>query len=166
MKKTLILIVITLFSVIGTNAQKSVGYVSLANSSNDPAQYLINNFENQKAKYIGQPLSKILNDLELKISTHSAISRVASGMTGRDKRYIAGINLNFYDMSEFRKKTNAERKTMKFYAITIYTKELLLSEEYYSLIRKNLLYSIEDLRALYAGKNYLVDKIEVTTSYN
>ena len=52
MKKYLLSFIITLIAVAFANAQKTPGYIPLANSNNDPAQYLINNFENQKAKYI------------------------------------------------------------------------------------------------------------------
>lgn len=164
MKKVIILIVITLFSMVTTNAQKSANYVSLVNSNNDPAQYLKNNFENQSTKYIGQPLSKIFNDLDLKILSSSPINRVAPGMTGRDKKYIAGIYLCFYDRNEFMKKTKEERKQMKCYALMIYTKDLLLRSEYETLLFKNPLNIDADIKALYLSKNYLVDKIEVIIS--
>ena len=151
--------------MITTNAQKSANYISLVNSNNDPAQYLKNNFENQKDKYIGQPLYKVLNDLELKIISHSAINRVAPGMTGVDKRSIAGVYLCFSDQSEFMKKTKEERKQMKFYALMIYTKDLLLRSEYETLLFKKPINTDADIKALYASKNYLVEKIEVITSF-
>jgi len=138
MKKYLISFVFTLIGVAFVNAQKTLGYIPLANSNNDPAQYLINNFENQKAKYIGQPISKILNNLELKILSHSPLNRVPSGMTGKDKRYIVGVYLRFYNTDEFIRKTDAERKQMKFYSFTIRTKDLLLREEYEALYLKIL----------------------------
>lgn len=88
MKKIIIVIAISVFSVFTANAQKSANYIPFANSNNDTLQYLANNFRNQKLKYIGQPLSKIFNDLELKILYHSPINRVPSGNEG-------GANINW-----------------------------------------------------------------------
>lgn len=55
-------------------------------------------------------------------------------MTGRDKRNTAGIGLGFYNDNEWNRKTKKERDVMQFYAVTIYTKELLLRSEYETLI--------------------------------
>jgi len=166
MKKIIIIIAISIFSVIATNAQKSANYVSFANSNKDTLQYLKNNFENQKAKYIGKPLSKIFNDLELKILNHSPINRVPPGMTGRDKRNIAGISLGFYNDNEWNRKTKEEREVMKLFSVTIYTKVLLLRSEYETLIFKNPTNIDTDVKALYSGTNYVVENIEVTPYVN
>ncbi len=167
MKKIIIIIAISIFSVIATNAQKSTNYVSFANSNKDTLQYLKNNFENQKAKYIGQPLSKIFNDLELKILYHYPINRVAPGMTGVDKRNIAGISLSFYNHNEYRKLTNIDdKKSMQLFSVTIYTKELLLRSEYNTLLPKDSQDCDAKLKALYSGTNYVVENIEVTPYLN
>lgn len=166
MKKAIIIIVITLFWVSAANAQKSVNYVSFANSNNDTLQYLKNNFENQKTKYIGQPLSKIFNDLELKILDLFPINRVAPGMTGMDKRNIAGISLSFYNPSEYKRKTYEDRQYMKLYSVTIYTTTLLLRSEYKTISSINNLNLDTDVKALYSGNNYVVADIEVTPYVN
>ena len=108
----------------------------------------------------------IFNDLELKVLNRAAISRINPGVTGTDKRYIAGISLGFFNESEFMKKTSAERKQMKFYVLRIYTKDLLLRSVFDSLNFKDPVNLDADIRALYNSNNYIVDKIEVVTAYN
>jgi len=166
MKNIIIVLVISLFSVISANAQKSANYISLANSNNDTLQYLNNNFIMQKAKYLGQPLSKILNDLELKIVDCYSIDYVPPGLTAEDVENIAGLNLGVYNLNEFDSYFRDRIPYGKRYTLSVNTKELMPRSEYETLIFKNPANVDADVKALYSGSNYVVADIEVTPYVN
>jgi hypothetical protein len=64
----------------------------LATFNKDTLQYLITNFENQKAKYIGKPIGMVFNDLELEIKGQSRINQ-----SPLSTKYFAGVILYLYN---------------------------------------------------------------------
>jgi hypothetical protein len=169
MKKHIITFIISLISVAFMNAQKTQGYITLANSNKDTLQYLINNFENQKLKYIGKPMTTIFNDLELSIKEHLSLQQNPA-----NKKYLAGVILKFYNVDAYQvlphEKQKEFYKNMKNYEIYIETVEAIKSIDYISIIRQNgnLNWS-NNINTFY--NPYIVKSIEVigygkTTYYN
>ena len=109
MKKIIFFCFILLTSLTTINAQRTSGYVSLANSGNDKLQYLINNFENQEAKYIGQPLTTLFNDLELEIQGSLKLEQIIN--SGND---FSGLSLMFFNPTDYSTLSLEERN--EFYA--------------------------------------------------
>ena len=137
MKKYLISFIITLITVASMNAQKTPGYIPLASFNKDTLQYLITNFENQKAKYIGKPIGMIFYDLELEIKVQLHINQ-----SPRNKKYLAGVILKFYNVNLYRtlslEKQRAFYKDRKNYAIYIETEATIKMSDYTSLIRQDV----------------------------
>ena len=134
MKKIIFFCFILLTSLTTINAQRTSGYVSLANSGNDKLQYLINNFENQEAKYIGQPLTTIFNDLELEIEGHLKLSQIIN--SGND---FEGLALMFFNPIDYLNLTQEEKKRLndnnEFFEIYVKTTVGLKSDKYNEFAR-------------------------------
>jgi hypothetical protein len=148
MKKHTITFIIFLISVAFVNAQKTQGYITLANSNKDTLQYLINNFENQKLKYIGKPMSTIFNDLELPIRGNLFITQRPA-----NKKYFAGLIFKFYNVGAYRilphDKQKEFYKNMKNYEIYIETEQAIKSADYYLLNGKDTPEWTDDMRNFY-----------------
>ncbi|NDP27962.1 MAG: hypothetical protein GZ087_11125 [Flavobacterium sp.] len=135
MKKYIISFVFTLLIAALMQAQKSPGYIPLATFNKDTLQYLISNFDNQKAKYIGKPIGMVFNDIELEIKRELRLNQ-----SPRNKKYFAGVILDFYNVAlnqtyslEKRRRLNEE---MKNYGLYIETVQAINSVDYYALSRQ------------------------------
>ena len=137
MKKYIISFIFTLITAASMNAQKTPGYVPLASFNKDTLQYLITNFENQKAKYIGKPIGMIFYDLELEIKGNLPLQQ-----SPRNKKYLAGVILKFYNVNLYRtlslEKQRTFYKDMKNYAIYIETEVPQNRADYLSLLRQEV----------------------------
>jgi hypothetical protein len=117
------------------NAQKTPGYVPLASFNKDTLQYLITNFENQKAKYIGKPIGMIFYDLELEIKGQSRINQ-----SPRNKNYFAGVILDFYNVDLYGglslEKGEAFFREKKNYCLYIETVQPVSWVDYIAVLRQ------------------------------
>lgn len=135
MKKYLISFIFTLITVAFIHAQKTPGYIPLATFNKDTLQYLIANFENQKAKYIGKPIGMVFNDLELEIK-----GKLRLNQRPVNKRYLAGVGLEFYNVNLYRGLPREKRhqffEDKKNYSIYIETEQAINTSDYDALLRQ------------------------------
>ena len=135
MKKYIISFIFTLIAVAFANAQKTPGYIPLASFNKDTLQYLKANFESQKAKYIGKPIGMVFNDLELEIKRELRLNQ-----SPRNKKYFAGVILDFYNLSLYRKLSLEEGEAffreMKNFGLYIETVQPINDIDYTTLIRQ------------------------------
>lgn len=141
------------------SAQKTQGYISLANSSKDTLQYLINNFEKQKIKYVGKPMSVIFNDLEIAINRQLALQQNPA-----NKKNIAGLKLRLYNADKYDKLSKLQQRDFyinnKNYEIYIETEQALLCSDYEKFIMKYGLKWSTEMKTFYSP--YIVKSIRVT----
>ena len=152
-------------SLLNVNAQesggkslKTPGYISMRHSGNDTLQYLINNFENQEAKYIGQPIATIFRDLEIEIEGQLFLR---SG----NKEYIDGFMLRFFDVDGFFALSDQEQiefyNNMENLQIYIKTVEPLKMSDYETFIRQNDVKWSDSMENFYSTSSYIVKSVKV-----
>jgi len=156
MKKTIILYFILIISAV-VNGQKSTGYISFSDSGSDKLQYLINNFESQKEKYLGQPLAVFFNDLEIDIQTLLVLYQPNS------YDYLDGFLFLFYDMDTYEDLEGNERKAFfesnKNYRLELQTTEPLIEEQFISLLEEDSYGWNAQMEAYYSS--YIIKSIDV-----
>ena len=160
MKKYISTLLFLIMSFTAVTAQKTDGYVTLEDCNNNKLDYLIANFEDQKGKYIGKPMSILINDLELYVhnQTHRHQRKV-------NKTNFEGTNLYFYNHSNYSKLTNEEfHKKLDDGEITfmsVISEELIKFSDYLPLLRKSDSQGwSEGIKQFYG--NYIIKSLEVS----
>jgi hypothetical protein len=111
-KYIFIVLVITLSSCGIFQNSNSKGdqakYISLAKTGNDTTLYVMHNFINGKAKYIGKPLKELLKDLEIPIVSYRLDVPVQNEFKG--PWTYGSIKLSPYTIKEASKRFDANEK--------------------------------------------------------
>ena len=160
MKKYISTLLFLIMSFTAVTAQKTDGYVTLEDCNNNKLDYLIANFEDQKGKYIGKPMSILINDLELYV-----YNQVYKHQRKVSKTEFQGLTLYFYNHGDYFNLTNEEfHKKLDDGEITfmsITSEELIKFSDYLPLLRKHGSQGwSEEIKQFYG--NYTIKSLEVS----